>query len=115
MSLPSLAWKTTPWISWHLARASCPCFSWRSIPVSTTHRESGGSPMIECAYCERLLICESCRTPYKPPSQQHYEALSQAEAALECPECGAVLVCHWCKTPYDGGDKDSDAPAARRA
>ena len=71
--------------------------------------------MIECAYCERPLICESCRTPYKPPSQQHYEALSQAEAALECPECGAVLVCHWCKSPYDGGDKDSDATEAREA
>ena len=35
--------------------------------------------MIDCAYCERPLICESCRTPYMPPSQEHYEALSQPE------------------------------------
>ena len=70
--------------------------------------------MIDCAVLRAPLICESCRTPYKPPSQEHYEALSQAEATLDCPECGAVLVCHWCKTPYDGGDKDSDAPAARQ-
>jgi RNase P subunit RPR2 len=55
--------------------------------------------MIDCAYCERPLICESCRTPYTPPSQQDYEALSQPDVALGCPECGTVLVCHWCKTP----------------
>ncbi len=64
--------------------------------------------MIECAYCERPLICATCSTPYKPPSQRHYEALSQREAELECPECGSVLVCQWCKTPYDGAERDPD-------
>jgi hypothetical protein len=69
--------------------------------------------MIACAYCERPLICESCRTPYTPRSQQDYEALSQPDVALGCPECGTVLVCHWCKTPYDGlEDKNPDAPEA---
>ncbi len=57
--------------------------------------------MIDCAFCERPLICESCRTPYKPPTQEHYAALSQMDAAVECPECGLLLVCHWCKASYD--------------
>ncbi len=64
--------------------------------------------MIECAYCERPLICARCSAPYKPPSQQHYEALFQSEAYLDCPECGSVLVCHWCKASYDGSEKNSD-------
>ena len=64
--------------------------------------------MIQCAYCERPLICATCTTPYKPPSQQHYEALSQREAKVDCPECGTVLVCQWCRTPYDGAERDSD-------
>jgi hypothetical protein len=62
--------------------------------------------MIDCASCERPLICESCGTPYSPPSQEHYEALSQPDVAIECPECGAVLVCHWCKYQYDGQEGD---------
>jgi hypothetical protein len=115
MSLPSLAWKTTPLDLLALGTGLLPMLFLEEHPSFNHSSRVGGSPMIECAYCERLLICESCRTPYKPPSQQHYEALSQAEVALGCPECGAVLVCHWCKTPYDGGDKDSDAPAARGA
>ena len=55
-----------------------------------------------CAYCDRPLICESCGTDYRPPDQQHYEALSRAEVPIACPERHAILVCHWCKTPYDG-------------
>ncbi|MBV8488150.1 MAG: hypothetical protein JO161_07710 [Planctomycetaceae bacterium] len=69
--------------------------------------------MIDCAYCERPLLCDLCRTPYVPPTPEHYAALSQTNVALDCPECGTVLVCHWCKTPYDGQDDDesqSDAP-----
>jgi hypothetical protein len=58
--------------------------------------------MIDCAYCEKPLTCDSCRTPYSPPTREHYEALSQADVVLECPGCGRVLVCHWCKMPYDG-------------
>ena len=115
MSLPSLAWKTTPLDLLALGTGLLPMLFLEEHSGFNHSSRVGGSLMIECAYCERPLICESCRTPYKPPSQQHYEALSQAEAALGCPECGAVLVCHWCKTPYDGGDKDSDAPAARGA
>ncbi len=68
--------------------------------------------MIECAYCERPLICETCGTPYTPPTHEHYEALSQPNVALDCPECGSVLVCHWCKSAYDGADADEDEPAA---
>ena len=69
--------------------------------------------MVDCAYCERPLMCDVCRTPFKPPTQEEYQALFQPEVGLACPECGAVLICHWCKTTYDGlvGDKeDSDAP-----
>lgn len=70
--------------------------------------------MLECAYCERPLICDGCRTPYAPPSQEHYEALSRPEVAISCPACEQVLVCHWCKTPYDGStdDRPSDAGVA---
>ena len=62
-----------------------------------------------CAYCDRPLECEACRTPYVPPDQAHYDALSRTEVPIACEACGAVLVCHWCKTPYDGsaGDESS--------
>jgi hypothetical protein len=62
--------------------------------------------MIDCAYCERPLICEACGTPYAPPTQEHYAALSQSDVALDCPECGKALVCHWCKGSYAGAEDD---------
>jgi hypothetical protein len=58
--------------------------------------------MAACAYCERPLICDQCGADYVPPTEESYQALSQADVLLTCTECGAVLVCHWCKTPYDG-------------
>ena len=58
--------------------------------------------MINCPYCDRPLICAACQSPYVPPTQDHYEALSRPELPLECPACEAPLVCHWCKTAYDG-------------
>lgn len=65
---------------------------------------------MNCAYCERPLECDACRTLYLPPSQAHYDAISRPEVPLTCPECGATLVCHWCKTPYDGmsGEEGED-------
>jgi hypothetical protein len=72
--------------------------------------------MVPCAYCEQPLICDQCRAEYAPPSEDAYQALSQADVLLECTACSAVLVCHWCKTPYDGSVEDaadaSDAPRA---
>jgi hypothetical protein len=67
--------------------------------------------MIDCAYCERPLICETCGAAYLPPTQEHYEALSQPNVALDCTECGNVLVCHWCKSAYDGLGADEDEHA----
>jgi hypothetical protein len=65
-----------------------------------------------CAYCEHPLICETCRTPYRPPTKEHYEALSHPDVALQCPECGTVLVCHWCKASYDGlEEKNLEGPS----
>ncbi len=62
-----------------------------------------------CTYCERPLECDACRSPYEPPSQAHYEALSRPEVPLACPACGATLVCCWCKFGYDGlGDGDGE-------
>lgn len=58
--------------------------------------------MIDCANCDRPLICESCRTPYRPPTRECYEALSHLDVAVGCPECGMILVCHWCKVSYHG-------------
>jgi hypothetical protein len=67
--------------------------------------------MVDCAYCEKPLICASCQAPYVPPNQEAYEALSHPEEPLVCPQCEAVLVCHWCKTPFDGRDEENDEAA----
>jgi hypothetical protein len=67
--------------------------------------------MVACAYCEKPLNCDNCRTEYVPPTEDHYLALSQPDIPLSCPECGEILVCHWCKTPYDG-DAEGEADAA---
>jgi hypothetical protein len=71
--------------------------------------------MINCAYCERPLICDACQSPYVPPNPQQYEALWHPDVPLSCPECGSLLVCHWCKTSYDGLSEPNlegpDAPA----
>jgi hypothetical protein len=64
--------------------------------------------MINCAYCEKPLICDDCLTEYVPPSEGDYWALSQPDILLTCPQCGEILTCHWCKTPYDGVYKDAD-------
>ncbi len=69
--------------------------------------------MIDCAYCEHPLICETCRAPYVPPTQEHYESLQHPDVAVGCPECGTVLICHWCKASYDGLDeKNLEGPDA---
>ena len=69
--------------------------------------------MIDCSYCLNPLICDSCLLEYVPPSEEHYQALSQPDIRLACPRCEVVLVCHWCKTPYDGlcGADDSVHPS----
>jgi RNase P subunit RPR2 len=73
--------------------------------------------MIDCAYCGKPLICEKCQAVYIPPTEDHYQALSQPDILLDCPGCGAILVCHWCKTPYDGlcdgGDSSHPAQGGR--
>jgi hypothetical protein len=60
---------------------------------------------MECAYCDRPLICEACQAPYEPPSAEAYTALTEGEV-VACPGCGELLVCHWCKVPYDGRTQD---------
>jgi hypothetical protein len=67
--------------------------------------------MVHCAYCEKPLRCDQCRADYAPPTEEAYQALSQADVLLACPACGAVLVCHWCKTPYDGSVEDPTGTA----
>jgi hypothetical protein len=64
--------------------------------------------MVNCAYCERPLICDNCQAEYTPPDPESYEALSRTEVTLLCPECETVLVCHWCKTAYDGAAGDQE-------
>lgn len=68
--------------------------------------------MVDCAYCEKPLICESCGAEYLPPTLEHYVALSERDSLLDCPACGSVLICHWCKTPYDGTVEDEEDSAA---
>ena len=68
--------------------------------------------MIQCAYCERPLLCDACREPYLPPTAEHYQALSRPEARIFCECCHAILVCQWCRTPYDGGTEDAEGELA---
>jgi hypothetical protein len=58
--------------------------------------------MVECAYCERLLVCDTCQAEYDPANADQYRELSWQEQPVACPHCSQILVCHWCKTPYDG-------------
>ncbi|QEH33102.1 hypothetical protein OJF2_15990 [Aquisphaera giovannonii] len=60
--------------------------------------------MIDCAYCERPLLCDGCGTPFVPSSPEEYQALSWRDTPIRCPGCGMLLVCRWCKSPYDGRD-----------
>jgi len=58
--------------------------------------------MIDCAHCSRPLICDHCDTPYRPETQEQYEALHRPEVPVFCNECERAVVCHWCKAVYDG-------------
>ena len=66
---------------------------------------------MDCAYCERPLICDACQASHRPTDPDDYRALSSREEAVTCSECGQVLVCHWCKTPYDGQPRAEAGPA----
>src|SRR4051794_31434121 len=68
-------------------------------------------PPMDCAFCEKPLICDACQAEYVPASPEGYRALSEGEEAILCPACAQVLVCHWCKTAYDGLTQD-EADAA---
>jgi len=65
---------------------------------------------MDCAYCEKPLICEACGESYNPPGLAEYQAMSRPEVPIVCHDCGSVLVCHWCKTPYDGEDDGGPGP-----
>jgi hypothetical protein len=68
--------------------------------------------MLECAYCERPLICDACGVDFQPADRDQYADLSAAEEPIACPGCGQTLVCKWCKTPYDGrADEEEEATA----
>jgi hypothetical protein len=58
--------------------------------------------MLECAYCDKPLICDSCGAEFRPAGPDEYSALSRSEQPVQCPDCSEILVCKWCKTPYDG-------------
>lgn len=58
--------------------------------------------MLDCAYCERPLICDACGAEFVPSDAGTYQALSQPDYVVCCSSCGELLVCKWCKTPYDG-------------
>jgi hypothetical protein len=65
---------------------------------------------MNCAFCERPLICDGCQAAYTPPTAEDYNALSWTDVPVSCPACGEVLVCHWCKVPYDGrSQEEADA------
>lgn len=66
---------------------------------------------MQCAYCERPLVCDSCQAEFHPPTPVEYEAMSEVEEEILCPACGETLVCHWCKTAYDGSAEDESEGA----
>jgi hypothetical protein len=89
----------------------------KPMPPLAPDQASGGTPRrkgtpMECAYCERALICEACQTAFEPPTADDYVALSAKEETILCPACGEILVCHWCKTTYDGGSSDEPSESA---
>ncbi len=57
---------------------------------------------MQCAYCEKPLLCDACQAPFVPADPDLYQALSMGEQPILCPACGQILICHWCKFPYDG-------------
>jgi uncharacterized CHY-type Zn-finger protein len=82
-----------------------------SCGAGANHHNANGAQM-ECAYCERPLICDGCHASYEPPTAEEYGALSADEETIICPACGEVLVCHWCKEAYDGGSADATTEGA---
>ena len=67
---------------------------------------------MQCAFCERPLICDGCGIEYQPADLEQYRARSMGEAQVLCRGCGQPLVCHWCKTPYDGSTDADEGEAA---
>jgi hypothetical protein len=67
---------------------------------------------MDCAFCERPLICDACQAAYEPPTAEDYVALSAKEETVTCPACGEVLVCHWCKVAYEGASAEESAEGA---
>lgn len=65
--------------------------------------------MSVCAYCERPLECDVCRSVYRPADSEAYRLLSQGDEPIVCPGCAQILVCHWCKTPYDGQGRATES------
>ncbi len=42
--------------------------------------------MIDCAYCQRPLICDGCQTPYLSPRRKYYESPLPPAGPIFCPE-----------------------------
>jgi RNase P subunit RPR2 len=62
---------------------------------------------MNCAFCDRPLVCDACDTPWQPADEVQFRAMEQREVPVYCAECEQILVCHWCKTPYDGLEEDA--------
>ena len=61
---------------------------------------------MQCVYCDRPLLCESCDVEFEPTTREQYEAMTRREVPVICPTCEAIIVCRWCKFPYDGDPTD---------
>lgn len=68
---------------------------------------------MNCCYCERPLLCDSCGKPFEPHSQADFMSLHQAELPVICRACDRVLQCRWCGAIYSGAEDEYANDSAR--
>lgn len=67
---------------------------------------------MKCSFCERPLVCKSCRQPVQPRQGETHLAVYQPDMQVACPVCQKVLVCKACgfvygETTEEDGDPES--------
>ena len=61
---------------------------------------------MNCCYCDRPLVCDSCQRPYQPSSAKSFQSLYQPEYPVICTQCEETLRCRSCGAVYSGSDEE---------